>query len=73
MDHTTEPKPTPRPETKPEAPPIEVNPGEVNTRPEVEYGQEPVFPEGPVPERPFEPQPVPEREVPNFPEIEPAP
>lgn len=72
MEKTFGQEPLPKPKTSPEVPPIEINPGEIHVRPEVDFGEEPLGPLEPIPERPYEPAPVPEREQPSIPEIEPG-
>jgi hypothetical protein len=73
MQHLAAKASTPQPKTTPEAPPIEIDPGKIHVKPEVDIGEKPSLPQEPVPERPFEPQPLPEREEPGVPEIEPYP
>ncbi len=55
---------------QPKPSPIEIDPGELNTKPEVDYGNEPSTPSEFPPETP--PAPMPEREQPHEPETEPG-
>lgn len=65
MESTPQPNPIPQPTNpNPGALPLEVDPGGLHSRPEVDYN--------PAPQEPIQPESPPEREQPNGPEIEPG-
>lgn len=58
-------EPKPVPEDVPQKAPLEIDTGDLNARPEVNYGDEPLQPLEPHPEKPLEPAPLPEKEAPG--------
>jgi hypothetical protein len=58
-------EPKPAPEEVPQKGPLEIDTGDLNAKPEVNYGDGPSTPFEPHPEKPFRPAPVPEREAPE--------